>query len=134
MISKILKFFKSFSQSLEQFFLTVCQNNFGNKIPFLIACLQASRAVQLVVGDWGPRLRSMGPASNQLARQIPEAVTDKQPRPSGWPGGCRADRAWYWGRQPRWPPPHGMWSLKLDHRTRQHFLTFGYSNSYILIR
>ena len=27
---------KSFSQSLEQFFLTVGQNNFGNKIPFLI--------------------------------------------------------------------------------------------------
>ena len=27
--------FKSFSPSLEQFFLTVGQNNFGNKIPFL---------------------------------------------------------------------------------------------------
>ena len=27
--------FKSFSQSLEQFFLIVDQNNFGNKIPFL---------------------------------------------------------------------------------------------------
>ena len=27
--------FKSFSQSLEQFYLTVGQNNFGNKIPFL---------------------------------------------------------------------------------------------------
>ena len=27
---------KSFSQSLEQFFLTVSQNNFGNKIPFVI--------------------------------------------------------------------------------------------------
>ena len=26
--------FKSFSQSLEQFFLTVGQNNFGNKIPY----------------------------------------------------------------------------------------------------
>ena len=26
----------SFSRSLEQFFLTVCQNNFGNKIPFLL--------------------------------------------------------------------------------------------------
>ena len=25
---------KSFSQSLKQFFLTVGQNNFGNKIPF----------------------------------------------------------------------------------------------------
>ena len=29
--------FKSFSQSLEQFFLTVGQNNFGNKIPFNLA-------------------------------------------------------------------------------------------------
>ena len=28
--------FKIFSQSLEQFFLTVGQNNFGNKIPFLL--------------------------------------------------------------------------------------------------
>ena len=27
--------FKSFSRPLEQFFLTVVQNNFGNKIPFL---------------------------------------------------------------------------------------------------
>ena len=27
--------FKSFSRSIEQFFLTVGQNNFGNKIPFL---------------------------------------------------------------------------------------------------
>ena len=27
--------FKSFSQSLEQFFLTVGQNNFGNKILFM---------------------------------------------------------------------------------------------------
>ena len=27
--------FKSFSRSLEQFFLTVGQDNFGNKIPFL---------------------------------------------------------------------------------------------------
>ena len=29
--------FKSFSRSIEQFFLTVGQNNFGNKIPLLIA-------------------------------------------------------------------------------------------------
>ena len=28
--------FKSFSRSLEQFFLTVGLNNFGNKIPFII--------------------------------------------------------------------------------------------------
>ena len=31
--------FKSFSRSLEQFFLTVGQNNFGNKIPFLTSCM-----------------------------------------------------------------------------------------------
>ena len=38
--------FKSFSQSLEQFFLTVGQNNFGNKIPFLVdflSCFKASK-------------------------------------------------------------------------------------------
>ena len=28
--------FKGFSRSLEQFFLTVGQNNFGNKIPFTL--------------------------------------------------------------------------------------------------
>ena len=33
--------FKSFSRSLEQFFLTVGQNNFGNKIPF-VCCLNLS--------------------------------------------------------------------------------------------
>ena len=31
--------FKDFSRSLEQFFLTVGQNNFGNKIPFLLSCI-----------------------------------------------------------------------------------------------
>ena len=30
--------FKFFSRSLEHFFLTVGQNNFGNKIPFLYKC------------------------------------------------------------------------------------------------
>ena len=33
--------FKSFSPSLEQFFLTVGQNNFGSKIPFLIRIVLA---------------------------------------------------------------------------------------------
>ena len=33
--------FKSFSWSLEQFFLTVGQNNFGNKLPFLFSFLKA---------------------------------------------------------------------------------------------
>ena len=35
-------YFKSFSRSLEQFFLTVGQNNFANKIPFLY-CLDDSK-------------------------------------------------------------------------------------------
>ena len=30
---------KSFSRSLEQFFLTVGQNNFGNKIPFILSTI-----------------------------------------------------------------------------------------------
>ena len=43
MISKLLQILtlppriSNFSLSLEQFFLTVGQNNFGNKIPFLIS-------------------------------------------------------------------------------------------------
>ena len=37
--------FKSFSRSLEQFFLTVGQNNFGNKIPFLPFSLAPSYCI-----------------------------------------------------------------------------------------
>ena len=38
--------FKSFSQSLEHFFLTVRQNNFGNKIPALLTFMKmASRTL-----------------------------------------------------------------------------------------
>ena len=37
--------FKSFSWSLEQFFLTVCQNNFGNKIPLHIVMVLLSEAL-----------------------------------------------------------------------------------------
>ena len=37
--------FKSFSGSLEQFFLAVGQNNFGNKIPFLMPFLWSFRKV-----------------------------------------------------------------------------------------
>ena len=33
--------FKSFSQSLEQFSLTVGQNNFGDKIPFITSKISA---------------------------------------------------------------------------------------------
>ena len=41
---KLMKFkaegqeFANFLRSLEQFFPTVGQNNFGNKIPFLVTC------------------------------------------------------------------------------------------------
>ena len=40
--------FKSFSKSLEQFFLTVGQNNFGNKIPFLYLWWQACKGFLLL--------------------------------------------------------------------------------------
>ena len=33
---------KSFSRSLEQFFLTIGQNNFGNKIPFIYSATTAT--------------------------------------------------------------------------------------------
>ena len=39
--------FKSFSRSLEQFFLTVGQNNFGNKIPFLTFSWRFLRFIKL---------------------------------------------------------------------------------------
>ena len=38
--------FKSFSRSLEQFFLTVGQNNFGNKIPFFFSSQNAIFALK----------------------------------------------------------------------------------------
>ena len=41
--------FKSFSRSVEQFFLTVGQNNFGNKIPSF--CVQVSVFWPLLVSD-----------------------------------------------------------------------------------
>ena len=48
MISKILKIqgwnFKSCSRSLEQFFLTVGQNNFGNKIPLQTFFYEVAKA------------------------------------------------------------------------------------------
>ena len=56
MISKILqirgwrpRICKSFSRSLEQFFLTVGQNNFGNKIPFLSIFSQTNKKVVYVI-------------------------------------------------------------------------------------
>ena len=45
--------FKSFSRSLEQFFLTVGQNNFGNKIPLLAKIQQTKMLVTCQrFGDW----------------------------------------------------------------------------------
>ena len=38
--------FKSFSRSLEQFFLTLGKKNFGNKIPFLSVCSPAVKRTQ----------------------------------------------------------------------------------------
>ena len=40
--------FKSFSRSLEQFFLTVSQNNFGNKIPVLQLSINLPKFTKLV--------------------------------------------------------------------------------------
>ena len=39
---------KSFSQSLEQFFLTVGQNNFGNKIPFLVSFFIQNKRISAI--------------------------------------------------------------------------------------
>ena len=52
---KLLKFeaegreFSKFSRSLEQFFLTVSQNNFGNKIQFLQNQIKTNSELPL---DW----------------------------------------------------------------------------------
>ena len=43
----ISKKFQSFSRSLEQFILTVGQNNFGNKIPFLGSRLLEKKILQV---------------------------------------------------------------------------------------
>ena len=39
--------FKSFSQSVEHFFLTVGQNNFGNKIPLLLTSLRIEMDIKI---------------------------------------------------------------------------------------
>ena len=44
--------FKSFSPSLEHFFLTVGQNYFGNKIPFLICCFLKKYKKSLILITW----------------------------------------------------------------------------------
>ena len=54
--------FKSFSRSLEQFFLTVGQNNFGNKIPFL-DIITVYTAPKVTKEKWGPSLAPLDPAS-----------------------------------------------------------------------
>ena len=41
--------FKSFSRSLEQFFLTVGQNNFGNKIPKLVLSIYFNKKGTLAI-------------------------------------------------------------------------------------
>ena len=52
--------FKSFSRSLEQFFLTVGQNNFGNKIPYLIFCREICGDFQ-PLGNWSMSLKAVRP-------------------------------------------------------------------------
>ena len=44
--------FKIFSLSLEQFFLTVGQNNFGNKIPLIFFSQQNMRKIYRRIGEW----------------------------------------------------------------------------------
>jgi hypothetical protein len=44
----VISKFESFSQSIEQFFLTVGQNNFGNKIP-----LQSRLAIEKIIQTAG---------------------------------------------------------------------------------
>ena len=73
MISKFCKFsafsleFKSFSRSLDQFFLTVGQNNFGNKIPFLfllccaIVLISNAKQNRMKCSDNSPRFSSASP-------------------------------------------------------------------------
>ena len=51
--------FKSFSQSLEQFFLTVGQNNFGNKIPWF----------------WFDFFAFQGSSANQMDRAMMTSLT-----------------------------------------------------------
>ena len=52
--------FKSFSRSLEQFFLTVGQNNFGNKIPFPSFFLHflSLFPINYVFDIWNPDMRT----------------------------------------------------------------------------
>ena len=40
--------FKSFSRSLEQFFLTVAQNNFGNKIQFFFGFMRFDKVAAAI--------------------------------------------------------------------------------------
>ena len=52
--------FKTFSRSLEQYFLTVGQNNFGNKIPNLPPCSSPFLPMKIfalnILGIWWPLL------------------------------------------------------------------------------
>ena len=65
MISKILQIlglqprvFKSFSGSLEQFFLTIGQSNFGNRIPSIVSCwvfFSEAKVGSMLKGDFKQR-------------------------------------------------------------------------------
>ena len=76
MISKILQIvrpsasnFKSFSQSLEQFFLTVGQYNFGNKITFQVT--EENEADQTALEENYPSIgdpKEIGQAHDMFSR------------------------------------------------------------------
>ena len=59
MISKILQ-----NQSIEQFFLSLGQNNFGNKVPFRYLLL--NRKAPSEKGEWTPSEAPFPPATNTL--------------------------------------------------------------------
>ena len=67
--------FQSFSRSLEHFFLTVGQNNFGKKIPFLLPLLpRRGKLFFLFKQDYwfcqGQKLRDFGDAKLMLPKKI----------------------------------------------------------------
>ena len=64
----ISKFLKNFSQSLEQFFLTVGQNNFGNKIPFPQHC---AMTINQSRGEDGKFALAKGAQRGLYSRPIP---------------------------------------------------------------
>ena len=61
--------FKSFSRSLEHFFLTVGQNNFGNKIPFKVHSFLKLSFAQLLLDTF-----QLTSASLKISWKVPEQI------------------------------------------------------------